>query len=181
MTKEERIAAKQAKIQAMKDKMAAAAEKAKNAHTMKKAEIDAAIDSIIADLDELDAIVASDYAEYEAAVDKQIDKQIDTLNAQIDDQYATAAGEQAAAEENARLAKARRDRKINSLKLKAQMKAEVLKERIDDRRESAEEAEMDAYVLELMDYAECCQQMAFSAAVEADLILLEAASGCSEF
>ncbi|MBQ7565739.1 MAG: hypothetical protein IJT18_01345 [Oscillospiraceae bacterium] len=57
----------------------------------------------------------------------------------------------------------------------------MLKERIDDRRESAEEAQMDAYVLELMDYAECCQQMAFAAAVEADLILLEAASGCAEF
>ena len=148
---------------------------------MKKAEIDAAIDAINADLDELEAAVAADYAEYQAAVDAQIDTQVDTINAQIDTQYATADGMAAAAAENARIAKARRDSKLNSLKLKAQMKAEVLKERIDDRRESAEEAEMDAYVLELMDYAECCQQMAFAAAVEADLILLETASGCSEF
>ena len=108
MTYEERIAAAQAKMDSLKAKMAAAAEKAKAAHTLKKEEITAAIAQINADLDELDEAIIEEFSEYDAAV-----------NAQIDDQIATVEGDIAAAEENLMLAKERRNSKIFALKLKA--------------------------------------------------------------
>ena len=170
MTYEERIAAAQAKMESFKAKMAAAAEKAKAAHTMKKEEINAAIAEINADLDELDEAIAEEFDEYNAAV-----------NAQIDDQLATVEGDLAAAEENSRLAKERRNSKIFAIKLKAQMKAEALKEKIADKKAEREKAEMEDYILDLLDYAQYCQQIAFAAAVEADLTLLDAAAAAAEY
>lgn len=170
MSYEERIAAAQAKMQSLKEKMASAAEKAKAAHAMKKEEITAAIAEINADLDELDAAFAEDFAEFDAALD-----------AEIDDQLATVEGDLNAAEENLRLAKERRDSKIYAIKLKAQMKAEALKEKIADRREARDKAAMENYILDLLEYAQFCQQAAFAAAVEADLTLLEAAEAAADY
>ncbi len=170
MTYEERIAAAQAKMETLKTKMASTAEKAKVAHAMKKEEIAEAIEGINADLDELDATIAEDYAEYEAAV-----------NAQIDDDIATVEGDIAAAKENIREAKERKDSKIYALKLKAQMKADVLKEKIAKRRADRDQAATECYILDLLDYAECCEQIAFAAAIEADLTLLEAAEVAAEY
>ena len=181
MTYEERIAAAQAKMEAFKAKMAAAADKAKAAHAMKKEEIAAAIAQINAELDDLDATIAADCAEYEAAVDAQIDKQLEVLDADIDDQIATVEGDINAAKENLRLAKERKDSKIYALKLKAQMKAEALKDKIADKREARDKAAMECYILDLLDYAEACQQIAFAAAIEADLTLLEAAEVAAEY
>ena len=170
MTYEERIAAAQAKMETFKAKMASTAEKAKAARAMKKEEIAAAIEGINADLDELDAAIAEDYAEYEEAV-----------NAQIDDEIATVEGDIAAAKENIRLARERKNSKIYALKLKAQMKADVLKEKIAKRRADRDQAAMECYILDLLNYAECCEQIAFAAAIEADLTLLEAAQVAAEY
>lgn len=170
MTYEERIAAAQAKMEAFKEKMAAAADKAKAAHTMKKEEIAAAIAQINADLDELDEAIVAEFNEFDAAV-----------NAQIDDQIATVEGDIAAAEENSRLARERRNSKIFAIKLKAQMKAEALKEKIADKKAEREKAEMECYILDLLDYAQYCQQIAFAAAIEADLTLLDAAEAAAEY
>lgn len=170
MTYEERIAAAQAKMEKFKAKMAATAEKAKAARAMKKEEISAAIDEINADLEELYESIADDYAEFEAGVE-----------AEIDDQIATVDGDIAAAEENIRLAKERRNSKIYALKLKAQMKTEAIKDKIDDRRAEKDKAAMENYIIDLLDYAESCQQVAFAAAIEADMTLLEAAEIAADY
>lgn len=170
MTYEERIAAAQAKMEKFKAKMAATAEKAKAARAMKKEEISAAIDEINADLEELYESIADDYAEFEAGVE-----------AEIDDQIATVDGDIAAAEENMRLAKERRNSKIYALKLKAQMKTEAIKDKIDDRRAEKDKAAMENYIIDLLDYAESCQQVAFAAAIEADMTLLEAAEIAADY
>lgn len=192
MSYEERIAAAQAKMDAFKEKMAATAEKAKAAHAMKKEEIAAVIDEINADLDDLDAALAEDYAEFDAAVDKldaavaedyaKYDAAVaEAADAYTADRAATIEGNINAAEENLRLAKERRDSKIYALKLKAQMKAEALKQKIADRRAEKDKAAMEAYILDLLDYAEACQQVAFAAAIEADITLLEAAAVAAEY
>lgn len=170
MTYEERIAAAQAKMEKFKAKMAATAEKAKAARAMKKEEISAAFDEINADLEELYESIADDYAEFEAGVE-----------AEIDDQIATVDGDIAAAEENIRLAKERRNSKIYALKLKAQMKTEAIKDKIDDRRAEKDKAAMENYIIDLLDYAESCQQVAFAAAIEADMTLLEAAEIAADY
>ena len=170
MSYEERIAAAQAKMEAFKEKMAATAEKVKAAHAMKKEEIAAAIDQINADLDELDAALAEEYAEYDAAV-----------NAEIDDEIATIEGDINAAEENIRLAKERKDSKIYAFKLKAQMRAEALKQKVANKRAEKDKESMELYILDLLDYAEACQQVAFAAAIEADMTLLQAAEVAAEY
>lgn len=167
MTYEERIAAAQAKMQAFKEKMANAAEKAKAAHAMKKEEIAAAIAEINADLD---AAIAEEFTEYDAVANEMIDSQIGTIKGDVE-----------AAKENIRLAKERKDSKIYALKLKAQMKAEALKEKIADKRAERDKAAMECYILDLIDYAEYCQQIAFASAIEADLTLLEAAEVAAEY
>lgn len=192
MTYEERIAAAQAKMAAFKEKMAASAEKAKAARAMKKEEIAAAIDAINADLDELDAALAEDYAKFDAAVD-ELDNAVaedyakfdaavaEKVDARIDDKIATAEGNVNAAKENIRLAKERKDSKIYAFKLKAQMKAEAVKQRLADRRAEKDKAALELYIIDLLDYAECCQQVAFAAAIEADMTLLEAAEAAAEY
>lgn len=192
MTYEERIAAAQAKMEAFKAKMAASAEKAKAARAMKKEEIAAAIDSINADLDELDAALAEDYAKFDEAVDEldasvakdyaEFDAAVaERAEAFVDDKVAAADGNIAAAKENLRLAKERTDSKIYAFKLKAQMKAEAVKQKLADKRAEKDKASMELYILDLLDYAECCQQVAFAAAIEADMTLLEAAEVAAEY
>lgn len=174
MTYEERIAAAQAKMAAFKEKMAASAEKAKAARAMKKEEIAAAIDAINADLDELDAALEEDYAKFDEAVTEKV-------NAHIEDRADTVEGAFNAAKENIRLSKERRDSKIYAFKLKAQMKAEAVKQKLADRRAEKDKAALELYIIDLLDYAECCQQVAFAAAIEADMTLLEAAEAAAEY
>ncbi len=192
MTYEERIAAAQAKMDAFKAKMAASSEKAKAAHAMKKEEISAAIDSINADLDELDASLAEDYAKYNAAVE-EFDKAVaedyakldaamaERAEAKVADDVATIDGNINAAKENVRLAKERADSKIYAFKLKAQMKAEAIKDKLAAKRAERDKAAMELYIMDLLDYAESCQQVAFAAAIEADLTLLQAAEVATEY
>lgn len=185
MTYEERIAAAQAKMESFKAKMASAAEKAKAARAMKKEEIAAAIAEINADLDELDAALAEDYAQFDAAVAEDYAKYdaavAERVNAHFDDKAATVEGNINAAKENFRLAKEHSDSKIYAFKLKAQMKAEALKQNLADKRAEKDKAAMEQYIIDLLDYAECCQQVAFAAAIEADMTLLEAAEAAADY
>ena len=179
MTYEEKIAAAQAKMDAFKAKMAKIGEKAKNARQMKREEISATIDSISADLDELDKALAEDEAkfekasaEYETAIAEdyaKFDKAI------ADKKRARINGNINAAKENLRIAKERKDSKIYALKLKAQMRADVLKEKIADAKAEKDKAAMESYIVDLLEYADACQNVAFAAAIEADLTILEAA------
>lgn len=170
MTYEERIAAAQAKMEAFKAKMAVSADKAKAARAMKKEEIAAAIAEINTDLDDLDAALAEEFANYDAVATEIVDSQIGTVEGDIE-----------AAKENIRLAKERKNSKIYALKLKAQMKAEALKEKIADKRAARDKAAMENYILDLIAYAENCQEIAFAAAIEADLTLLEAAEVAADY
>ena len=178
MTYEERIAASQAKMDAFKAKMTAIGEKTKAAHAMKKEEIAAAIDAINADLDDLDEAIAY---EFSGGIKESIDDTLDEIDAAVDDSIKTVEGDVNAAKENARLAKERKESKANALKLEAQMKAEALKAKLAERRDSKDKAAMELYILDLLDYAECCQQLAFAAAIESDLALLEAAEVAADY
>ena len=192
MSYEEKIAAAQAKINAFKEKMAIVAEKTKAVHAMRKEEIAEAIDSINADLDELDAAIIEDYQENKAAIDQKLDKLDEAVASDLEefdnavDQEMTdfedeLEGNVVAAKENARLAKERRQNKINSIKINAQMRADVLKEKIAKRNDAKDKAAMESYIIDLLDYAECCQQVAYAAAMEADMALLEAAQTAVEY
>ena len=192
MTYEERIAAAQAKMNAFKEKMAAATEKTKAAHKMRKEEIAQAIDAINADLDELDAAIVQDYQENKAAVSQKLDQlsdaaasDLEALDEAVDEEITdvedTVKGDINAAKENARLADERRESKVNAIKINAQMRADALKAKIDARNDAKDKASMESYILDLLDYAECCQAVAYAAAMEADMALLEAAQTAVEY
>ena len=181
MTYEERIAAAQAKMEAFKAKMAEVAEKTKAAHAMKKEEINAAIDAINADLDDLDAAIAEDVVAIDAAVNANLDELDAAVAESMDDLAATAEGNVAAAKENIRLAKERKDSKLYAIKLKAQMRSEALKAKIAEKRAARDKEAMEVYILDLLDYAESCEQLAFAWAIEADITLLEAAAAAAEY
>lgn len=119
--------------------------------------------AIDADIEEIETTVQHDAAEFEKDVD-------DTIEGDIN-----------AAKENARLAKERRESKINAIKLNARMKADVLKEKFAQRNDAKDKVAMESYIIDLLDYAECCQQVAFTTATEADMALLEAAQTAAEY
>lgn len=90
-------------------------------------------------------------------------------------QVARAKGDVAAAEENARLLREQRDSKCNSVKLRAQMRVNDAKAKIADRREAIDKAAEEEWILDLLDYAESCYEMAYAWAMEAEYTLMEAA------
>ena len=61
------------------------------------------------------------------------------------------------------------------------MKVEALKEKIADKRAERDKEELETYILDLLDYAQYCQQIAFAAAIEADLTLLDAAEAAAVY
>ena len=170
MTYEERMAKAQEKMDTLKAKMANIGEKAKAARTSTKEDIAEVIDAINEDIDALDKAIADDYDAFDNEIDAMIDDQMDTIEGDVE-----------AAKENARLSKEKRDSKINSLKLKAQMKSEAKKEKIAKKREEKDKVAQEMYILDLLEYAESCEQVAFAAAIEADLALLEAAEAAQDY
>lgn len=57
----------------------------------------------------------------------------------------------------------------------------MLKEKFAQRNDAKDKVAMESYIIVLLDYAECCQQVAFTTATEADMALLEAAQTAAEY
>ena len=84
------------------------------------------------------------------------------------------AGDFAAAEENARLIRERRDAKCSNIKLRTEMKVNAAKEKVAERKEAIDKAAQEDWINDLLDYAESCYEMAFAWALEAEYTLMEA-------
>ena len=176
-----RLAQSQEKMDELKVKIAGATEKAKDAHQRKKEEIEADIAALDAEIDAfdtaVDAQIESDITDFNAAaelVDEEIDKA-------IDDDIATVKGNIAAAKENARLAKERRQSKLTSARLRAQMNANAAKARIEDRKDAHDMNRQEKRIASLLDYADSCQEVALAAAMDAELTILEAAAETADY
>ena len=100
---------------------------------------------------------------------------IDEIQKGTAEQIARAKGDVATAEENARLVQEYRDSKRNSVKLRTQMKVNNAKEKIAARKEAIDKAEQEEWILDLLDYAEGCYEMAYAWALEAEYTMMEAA------
>ena len=154
-----KIAETQGKINEMKAKVNETAEMAKTAGRMKKEEIQADIAALDAAIDALDK-----------AVDEQIESDI-----------ATAKGEINAAKENARLAKERCDSKLNAILLRAQMNVNAAKAKVKEKKAALEKADQEQRILDLLDYADKCQQLAVAMSMEADWAFLAAAAEATDY
>ena len=181
----EEMAAELKKLDAAFDEFDAAVEAKIDAQLdAADAKLDATAEKISASLDEAEAKADMKAEQVKAAftLDKATAETIANEPTRIDEiqkgteaQVARAKGDVAAAEENARLVHEQRDSKRDAAKLCAQMKVDNAKEKISERREAIDKAAEEAWILDLLDYAVSCYDMANAWALEAEYTLMEAA------
>ena len=142
------------------------------------------IDKMNAALDLAEEKLESDVAKAKAAftLDKATAEAVANQATKIDDiqkgtaeQVARAKGDIAMAEENARLVRESREEKINNLQIRTRMKVNSAKDKIAERKEARDKAEQENWILDLLDYADACYDMAYSWTLEAESTLMEAA------
>ena len=191
MNFEERLAQSQAKLEELKEKINKSIDSAKDAYQVDKkeamiklAKMNAAIEDFGRDVeaqvycdvtsmqnevkadteainkamedinDKIDAKIADSARKYDDAAEK--------FMAKVDDSLATAEGSVYAAEENSRLAKERYNSKLNATRLKVQMHQEEV-------------------IMDLLDYADDCQMIAYSYAMEAELATMDACDEIADY
>jgi len=99
---------------------------------------------------------------------------IDDIQAGTAEQVARAKGDIAMAQENARLVRENREQKINNLQIRTRMRVNSAKDKVAERKEARDKAAQEAWILDLLDYAEACYEMAYAWALEAEYTLMEA-------
>ena len=114
----------------------------------------------------IDEKIAKDSQKYDAMAER--------IQAKVDDDLATAEGNVNAAEENLRLAKERYNSKLNSTRLQVQMHQEEVKNRINAKKTEIDKTAQEELILDLLDYADDCQLIAYAYAMEAELAILDA-------
>ena len=162
-------------------------------------------EQIAAEIEALDAKVYDFYADVDAKLDAGLDEakaKVDANAAKVKDAFtldqATAesiagaptgideiqkqtAGDVAAAAENVRLMNERRDSTINAAKLRTEMKVNAAKEKIVAHKEAIDKAAQEELILDLLDYAEGCYEMACAWALEAEAAMMEAAGEINDY
>ena len=194
MTFEEKLAAQGRKMDELKAKLDEAVDAAKAARQMRRDEFVADVQKLDAALDELDAKVDAKVQEKAAKVDAKLtlDKataeyiantptRIERTQEGTDKQVSNAKGHIAAVENNVELVKERREEKRNSVKLHAQMSVDNAKAKIEAHKEAVDKASMEAYILDCLDYAEACQELAFAWALEAEYAVNDALEVIDEY
>lgn len=191
MTFEEKYAAQGRKLDELKAKLDSAVDARKIAREKNRAQI-------AVDMAALDAKIYDFYT----AVDAKLDAGLDEAEAKVKDaltlDQATAesvasahtgineiqkqtAGDVAAAAENVRLMNERRDSTINAAKLRTEMKVTAAKEKVAAHKEAIDKAAQEELILDLLDYAEGCYEMACAWALEAEAAMMEAAGEINDY
>lgn len=191
MTFEEKYAAQGRKLDELKAKLDSAVDARKVAHEKNR-------EQIAADLKALDAKIYDFYATADAKLDAGLDeaqakvKDAFTLDQATAESIASAstgineiqkqtAGDAAAAAENVRLMNERRDSAINATKLRTEMKVNAAKAKIAAHKEAIDKAAREELILDLLDYADGCYEMACAWALEAEAAMMEAASEINDY
>ena len=94
----------------------------------------------------------------------------------LDEKIAEVKGDLAAGQETARLAAERGKSKLSAARMKAKMSMDAAKIDITEKKEAHDQKSQEKRILELLDYADDCEELAAELAAEADLALLEAAA-----
>ena len=141
------------------------------------AQVEKQLDTMAERVDKLDAKLEEQAAKAKAAftLDKATAEAVANEPTRINEIQKQTAGDFAAAEENARLIRERRDAKCSNIKLRTEMKVNAAKEKVAERKEAIDKAAQEDWINDLLDYAESCYEMAFAWALEAEYTLMEAA------
>ena len=210
MNFEERLAQTQSKLEELKAKINESIESAKAAYEVDKkdamirqAKFDAAIEDfgrdvaaqVYCDVNSMQKEFEADAAALNEAIEqiddkinakiaegaKKYDEAGENLMAKVDDGLATVEGDVNAAAENRRLAKERSDSKLNATRLKVQMHQEEVKNRIAARKTDLDKAAQEELIMDLLDYADDCQYIAYSYAMEAELAIMDACEEIQDY
>ena len=192
MNFEERLAQTQIKLEELKAKINESMESAKKAGKANRkeaminlAKMDAAIEKFGKDVEaqvycDVTSLGKEAQADAEAVKnalgeidDKIIDKNVEAKE-KVEDNIATVEGSAVAAEENFRIAKDRYNSKLNANRLKVQMHQEEIKNRIESKKTELDKAAQEELIMDLLDYADDCQMVAYAYAMEAELAILDA-------
>ncbi|MBO7670455.1 MAG: hypothetical protein J6S60_07675 [Oscillospiraceae bacterium] len=141
------------------------------------AKLDTQAEKISTGMDSAEAKLEEGAAKAKAAMtlDKASAESIANEKTGVDAIEKQTAGDFAAAEENARIIRERRDAKCSNAKLRTEMKVNAAKEKIAVRREELDKAAQEDWILDLLDYANGCYEMAYAWALEAEYTMMEAA------
>ena len=141
------------------------------------AKLDAQADKIGAGMDSAEAKLEAGAAKAKAAMtlDKADAESIANEKTGVDAIQKQTAGDFAVAEENARMIRERRDAKCSNAKLRTELKVNAAKEKIAVRKEELDKAAQEDWILDLLDYANSCYEMAYAWALEAEYTMMEAA------
>ena len=141
------------------------------------AKLDAQAEKISAKMDNAEMKMEQGAAKAKAAMtlDKATAESVANQATGIDKIQKETAGDFAAAEENARIIRERRDATCSNAKLRTEMRVNAAKEKIAERKYALDKADQEAWILDLLDYAEACYEMAYAWAAEAEYTMMEAA------
>lgn len=194
MTFEEKLAAQGKKMDELKAKLDEAVDAAKAARQMRRDEFVADVEELDAALEELDAKVDAKVQAKAAEVDAKLTldraaaeyvantpTRIEKTQEGTAEQVANAKGHIAAVENNVELVKERRDEKRDSVKIHAQMSVDNAKAKVAAHKEAVDKAAMESYILDCLDYAEACQELAFAWALEAEYAVNDALEVIDEY
>ncbi len=198
MTFEEKYAAQGRKLDELKAKLDSAVDARKIAREKNRTQIAAdiqALDAKIYDfytavdakldagLDEAEAKAKANAAKVKDALtlDQATAENIASAPTGINEIQKQTAGDVAAAAENVRLMNERRDSTINAAKLRTEMKVNAAKEKVAAHKEAIDKAAQEELILDLLDYAEGCYEMACAWALEAEAAMMEAAGEINDY
>lgn len=141
------------------------------------AKIDAKAEEVSAKAEEVGVKVEQGAAKAKSAftLDKATAEAVANEPTRLAELEKRTAGNFAAAEENARLIRARRDAKCSNAKLRTEMKVNAAKEKVAERKEARDKAAQEDWIIDLLAYANSCYEMAYAWAMEAEYTMMEAA------
>ncbi len=141
------------------------------------ARIDAQAQKISDKMDQAEEKLEENAAKVKSAVtlDKATAESIANEPTSFDQIEKQLAGDEAALEENVRLIRERHEAKCTSAMLRTEMKVNAAKEKVAERKEALDKASQEAWIADLLDYAESCYEMAYAWAMEAEYTMMEAA------
>ena len=141
------------------------------------AKIDAKAEEVSAKAEEIGVKVEQGAAKAKSALtlDKATAEAVANEPTRLAELEKRTAGNFAAAEENARLIRARRDAKCSNAKLRTEMKVNAAKEKVAERKEARDKAAQEDWIIDLLAYANSCYEMAYAWAMEAEYTMMEAA------
>ncbi len=164
-------------VTSMKAEAQADASAIDNAFDEIDAKANAKADEIDAKVEELDAKIAAKAEKIDAALDSADEK----IDAKVNEGLDAIEGDYYAAKEDIRLAKERYDSKLNAIRLKVQMHKEEVKADIDAKKTAIDKAAQEDLIVALLDYADDCQMIALSYAMEAELAILDACDEIEDY